>query len=248
MKRLRVAHIITKLDLGGAELSTLYTVRNLNRSLFDPHLIAGPGGILDDEVNKMPDVSLQFCSELSHEPKPRADLDGFQQLREILREMRPQIVHTHWSKAGILGRLAASAEKIPVIIHTYHGFGFHRFQPEGAYRLIVALEREASRRSNHLIFVSNENRKLAEAMDLIGPCSVSLIRNGVEIEPLLQAERTEKFRNEFEIWKRARTVGMISSLRPQKDPFTFVEAAALVVRKEPNVKFLLFGTGELADA
>jgi glycosyltransferase involved in cell wall biosynthesis len=248
MKRLRVAHIITKLDIGGAELSTLYTVRNLNRTLFDPYLIAGPGGILDDEVGKMPDVALQFCSELSHEPKPLADLDGFQQLREILHEVKPHIVHTHWSKAGILGRLAASAENVPVIIHTYHGFGFHRFQPEGAYRLIVALEREASRRSHHLIFVSNENRKLAEALDLPGPCSVSMIRNGVEIEPFLKAERTENLRNEFEIWKRAKTVGMISSLRPQKDPFTFVEAATLVVRKKPNVKFLLFGAGELSDA
>jgi glycosyltransferase involved in cell wall biosynthesis len=185
---------------------------------------------------------------LSHEPKPLADLDGYQQVREMLRDLKPHIVHTHWSKAGILGRLAAAAEKVPVIIHTYHGLGFHRFQPKGAFRLFVALEREASRRSHHLIFVSNENKKWAEELDLFQQCSVSVIRNGVEIEPILQAKRSEAFRNEFEIGKRARVVAMISSLRPQKDPFTFVEAAALVTNKKSNVKFLLFGSGELSDA
>src|SRR5262245_39103529 len=131
MKRLRVVHVIAKLDLGGAELGTLHTVSRLNRTLFEPYLVAGPGGILDDEVGQMSDVPLQFCSELSREPKPLADLDGFQQLREMLRDLKPHIVHTHWSKAGILGRLAAAAEKVPVIIHTYHGLGFHRYQPEG---------------------------------------------------------------------------------------------------------------------
>lgn len=248
MKRLRVVHIITKLDLGGAELTTLYTVSHLNRSIFDPHLIAGPGGVLDDEVTKLLDLPVQFCSELTHEPKPVADLDGFRQLREALRQLKPHIVHTHWSKAGILGRLAAWAEKVPVIIHTYHGFGFHRYQPPGAFRLLVALEREACRRSHHLVFVSDENRKWAQELDLLQNCPVSLIRPGVEIKPLLQAKPGDAFRNEFGIGARDKVVAMISSLRPQKDPLTFVEAASLVARKKSNVKFLLFGSGELSNA
>ena len=249
MTRLRVAHIVTKLDLGGAEQNTLFSVSYLNRNVIDPHLISGPGGQLDEVAEKIPDAGIHSCPELSREKiRPMADFDAYQHLRTILQNLKPDVVHTHTPKAGIVGRLAAAAEKVPVIMHTYHGFGFHEFQPPGAFRLSAALERETNRRSHHLIFVSWQNAKWAEEMDLIQGCSTSLIRTGVEIEPLLAAKRSEDFRKEFDIPRKHKVVGMIASLKPQKDPLTFIEAAALVVRKEPDVKFLLFGDGELATA
>jgi len=248
MARLRVVHVITKLELGGAQQNTLYTVSNLNRSLFDVHLISGPGGMLDDEVHRLKDVDLRFSSDLSREIRPVADFHAYNQLRDLLKELQPDIVHTHSSKAGILGRLAASALNVPVIIHTYHGFGFHRFQNPGVFRLYVALEREACRRTHHLIFVSRENWKRAEELDLIQKCSASLIRSGVEIEPLLQARRSDSFREEqLGVSPKEKAIGMIACLKLQKDPVTFVEAADLVTRKNSNVKFLLFGDGDLAD-
>ncbi|MCI0602899.1 glycosyltransferase family 4 protein [bacterium] len=248
MPRLRIVHIITKLELGGAQQNTLYTVANLNHSVFEPHLISGPGGILDDEARELKDVSVRFCGELSRPIRPVADYQAYQQLRQHLKEIRPDIVHTHSSKAGVLGRLAASAEKVPVIIHTYHGFGFHRYQNAGVFKLYVALEREASRRGHHLIFVSKENRKWAEELDLLQNCSDSLIRSGVEIDPLLQAERSDAFREQLGIPKKGQAVAMIACLKPQKDPLTFVEAADIVSRKMHNAKFLLIGDGEMADA
>ena len=248
MSRLRVAYILTRLDPGSAELSTLYAARNLNDSLFEAHVIAGPGGALDDEVNKQADISLQYCGELSREVRPLADLDTFDRLRTMLRELKPDIVHTQRGKAGVVGRLAAGAAGVPWLVHTYHGFGFHKYQPEGAYRLTVALDRETNRRSHYLVFVSAENLKTARQMDLLQNCSSSLIRTGVEVEPLLQAKAGDAFRNDFEIPRKGKVVGMIASLRPQKDPLTFVEAAALVARKSRASRFLLFGDGELASA
>lgn len=248
MSRLRIVHIITRLDFGSAELSTLYAVQNLNRSLFETHLITGPGGALDEAAEKLPDVSLQYCGELSREVRPLADLDAFDSLRTMLKELKPDIVHTHRSKAGIVGRLAAGAAGVPFLIHTYHGFGFHKFQPEGAYRLTLALDREANRRSNHLVFVSDENWKEARQLDLLQQCSSSLIRAGVEVEPLLQAKPDEAFRKNLGMPDKGKIVGMIASLKPQKDPLTFVEAAALVARKSRSARFVLFGDGELADA
>jgi glycosyltransferase involved in cell wall biosynthesis len=248
MGRLRVVHIITKLELGGAQQNTLYTVLNLNRSLFEPHLISGPGGYLDDEALRLNDVSVQFCGELSRPIRPVADYQAYQQLREKLHQLKPDIVHTHSSKAGVLGRLAAAAEKVPVIIHTYHGFGFHRYQNAGVFKLFVSLEREASRRSHHLIFVSRANLKWAEELELIQKCSISVIRSGVEVDRLLQAKPSESLREQLEIPKKGRAVGMIACLKPQKDPLTFVEAADIVSRKMNSVKFLLIGDGDLADA
>lgn len=248
MSRLRIAHIITKLELGGAQQNTLYTVQNLNRSLFDVALIAGPGGLLDDEAASIPDVDFRFCGDLSRPIRPVADYQAFQRLREMLKDLKPDVVHTHSSKAGILGRLAASAENIPILIHTYHGFGFHRHQNPGIFKLFVALEREASRRSHHLIFVSNENFNWATELDLIQNCSTSMIRSGVDIDPLIHARRDESYREELGLAKRDKAVAMIGCLKPQKDPLTFVEAADIVTQKDSDVKFFIAGDGELLDA
>lgn len=248
MRRLRVVHVITKLELGGAQQNTLYTVSHLNRSLFDVHLISGPGGMLDEEALALPDVSMKFCGDLSREIRPIADFQAYQGLRDILAEIKPDIVHTHSSKAGVLGRLAAAAVGVPVIVHTYHGFGFHAHQNPGVFRLFVALERESCRRCHHLVFVSHENWKWAEQLDLIQQCSASLIRSGVEVEPFLNARRKNSIREEFEVAGNRKAVGMIACLKPQKDPVTFVEIADLVSRKNRKAKFLLFGDGELADA
>ena len=248
MSRLRIAHIITKLELGGAQQNTLYTVQNLNRSLFDISLIAGPGGLLDDEAASISDIDFRFCGDLSRPIRPVADYQAFQRLREMLKDLKPDVVHTHSSKAGILGRLAASAENIPILIHTYHGFGFHRHQNPGIFKLFVSLEREASRRSHHLIFVSNENFRWATELDLIQKCSTSMIRSGVDIDPLINARRDDAYREELGLSKREKAVAMIGCLKPQKDPLTFVEAADIVTQKDPSVKFLIAGDGELFDA
>ncbi len=248
MPRIRIAHVITKLELGGAQGNTLYTVSHLNRSLFDVHLISGPGGLLDDEAVQMKDVTVHFCGDLSRAIRPIADFHAYNLLRKLLLEIKPDIVHTHSSKAGVLGRLAAAAQDVPVIIHTYHGFGFHRYQNPGVFKLYVALEREACRRSNHLIFVSNDNLRWAEELDLIQNCGVSLIRSGVEIEPLLEAKRSDAFREQLGLSRNGKAVGMIACLKSQKDPLTFVDVADLVSRKNSNVRFFLFGDGELADA
>ena len=245
---MKVAHVITMLELGGAQQNTLYTVTNLNRTLFEPYLITGPGGMLDDEARELKDVTVRFCPELSRPIRPIADYQAYTQLRQILRDIRPDIVHTHSSKAGILGRLAASAEKVPLLIHTHHGFGFHRYQNPGIFKLFVSLEREASRRSNHLIFVSRENWKWAEELDLLQKASVSMIRSGVEVQRLLQAKRSEPFREQLGIPRKSPAIAMIACLKPQKDPLTFVEAADIASRKLNNAKFLLVGDGELADA
>jgi glycosyltransferase involved in cell wall biosynthesis len=236
------------LELGGAQANTLYTVSHLNRSLFDVHLISGPGGLLDDEAQQLKDVGVHFCGDLSRPIRPIADFHAYNLLRKLLLELKPDIVHTHSSKAGVLGRLAASAQHVPVIIHTYHGFGFHRYQNAGVFKLYVSLEREACRRSQHLIFVSSENRKWAEELDLIQKCGVSLIRSGVEIEPLLQAKRSNAVREQLGVERNGKAVGMIACLKSQKDPLTFVDVADRVTRKFSNARFLLFGDGELADA
>ncbi len=246
-KRLRVVHLITMLELGGAQQNTLYTVSHLNPDLFEGHLITGKGGMLDEDALKMNGVSVHFCEPLVREIHPLKDWKAFRTLKALLSELAPDIVHTHSSKAGVLGRLAASAVNVPVIIHTYHGFGFHRHQNRLAFQLYVYSEQIACRRTNHLIFVGNDNWKWAHELHLDEGCSASLIRSGVEIEPLLHPDPMEKMLAELGIPGAARLVGMIACLKPQKDPVTFVEAADLVTQQMGDVYFILIGDGELRD-
>jgi glycosyltransferase involved in cell wall biosynthesis len=248
MPRLKVVHVVAALGLDSVADTTLYTVTHLNPSLFETALISGPGGMLDEDVMLQKDFSVRFCGDLSRSVRPIADFQAYQRLREIIKELKPDIIHTHSTKAGVLGRLAASAENVSLIVHSYHGFGFHLYQNAGVFRLSVALEKEACRRSRHLIFDSRENASWAEQLGLIQKCSTSLIRRGVEIDTLLKAQRTESFREKHGIPRKAKVIGMIAALKPQRDPLTFVEAADLVSQKNSDVKFLLVGDGELADA
>ena len=113
----KVVHIITKLELGGAQRNTLFTVANLDRERWDPVLVCGRGGILDEEATAGAWETI-FVDSLVREIRPIKDLAALLALVRILRRLRPDIVHTHSSKAGILGRLAAWWTSTPVIIHT----------------------------------------------------------------------------------------------------------------------------------
>jgi glycosyltransferase involved in cell wall biosynthesis len=245
MDRLRVAHIITRLELGGAQQNTLYTVSHLDRNLFEPFLITGKGGILDEEAQKLDGVSVHFCPSLVREIGPATDWAAYRELKSLLSRLRPDVVHTHSSKAGVLGRFAAQAAGVPVVIHTYHGFGFHRFQNPIVLRFYVEVEKKACRRAHHLVFVSQANLDWAKELGLTSGCGTSLIRSGVKTQPLLDARRTDHIRQALGVSSEKKAVGMIACLKPQKDPLTFVEAADLVTQKRSDAFFFLIGDGEL---
>lgn len=244
MGPLRVIHLITQLELGGAQQNTLYTVKHLDPSLFEPHLICGEGGILDEEARALP-IPVHFCRSLIREIHPWRDWNTYQEIGNLLRRLKPDIIHTHSSKAGILGRLAGFAAKVPTIVHTYHGFGFHQHQPKPVFHSYRAAEKFACGKTDHLIFVSRDNWDTARQLGLLQNCSASLIRSGVEIEELLNKKDPGILRAELGVPPSSKLIGMIGCLKPQKDPVTFVKAADIVTRKNPSAHFVLAGDGVL---
>src|ERR1700687_255312 len=144
--RPRVAHIITQLELGGAQRNTLYTVGHLDSEHFEPLLICGRDGILDEEA-KAGTWPTHFVRGLDRPVNPIKDTLALIAIYRLLRELKPHIVHTHSSKAGILGRIAADLAGVPVIIHTYHGFGFTPVQSRPVRRAFVMLEKFCARLS-----------------------------------------------------------------------------------------------------
>ncbi|MGH9866847.1 MAG: glycosyltransferase family 4 protein [Candidatus Polarisedimenticolia bacterium] len=241
---IRVCHIITQLELGGAQKIALYTAQHLDRSRFSAQIIAGPGGMLDEEARDL-GIPFHIVPSLIRQVSPAHDLLALAQLTRLLRRMRPDVVHTHSSKAGILGRWAATLAGVPHIVHSVHGFGFNPAQGRIARRLFVSLERVTCRMATSvLVMVSQANLKTGHDLDLFDPRRASLIRCGVPLTEFHPAAAPRPHGSPL-------TVGMVACLKPQKAPLDFVAVAARVTKARPPlppVKFVLVGDGELRPA
>jgi glycosyltransferase involved in cell wall biosynthesis len=240
-----VLHIITKLELGGAQQVALYIVGNLDRERFAPYLVAGPGGLLNEEAERLPDVPFAITPHLVREIRPWSEFRAYRELRRKIREIRPRIVHTHSSKAGVLGRLAAAAEGVPIVLHTIHGFGIPAAPGTLLQRCLLAAERMAAKRTTHFVAVSRENIETGKRFGLFDDSKVTLIYAGVAIKAFREAPYRPELADELGIPRDAPVVGTISCFKAQKAPLSFIELAAKVCAEIPAARFLLVGDGEL---
>ena len=257
---IKVCHIITKLELGGAQQNTLCTVSRLNRQQFFPILITGAEGMLIQEAEEYAHVRKYYLPDLVREIDLRRDADAFREIRRILTQERlqttqmPLIVQTHSSKAGILGRWAAKAAGAAAIIHTIHGFGFHRDQRSYARWAFIALEWLTARITTHFTAVSSVNIETGLRLRLFPPSKVSLIRSGIDLDVFQQFARLP--RSEFATWREKKfralglspekpLIGMAACFKPQKAPLEFVQVMKRVAEAVPNAQAVMIGDGEL---
>jgi len=236
---LRVCHIITHLEMGGAQGNTLHTVTNLDRREFAPILIAGVGGAWEERAHSIPGVVWAPLPSMEKEFTPRRDAVAFRDLVRILKQHKPHIVHTHCSKAGVLGRWAARMAGVPIIIHTAHGFGFTPTQGKAAYNLFLNVERLTSACTTAYIVVSRSNWDDGKRLNVFGNRPVHLIRSGIDLS------RFRFVAAEAKRFEAAPRIGCIGRLNPQKAPLDFVRVAAIVRERIPNAKFVMVGDGPL---
>ncbi|MDP3544341.1 MAG: glycosyltransferase family 4 protein [Elusimicrobiota bacterium] len=239
----KVAHLVTRLELGGAQQNTLHTVRHLNRAFFEPLLICGRGGMLDDEASADPAFRTIFVDSLLRDVSPFNDLLALLELTKVFLAERPDVLHTHSSKAGILGRLAAALAGVPVVVHTYHGFGFHDRQPQFVKNLYVLLERLCARFTDALVFVSKANIAYAAAHGLVRPEEAVLIPSGVALAGLPAPGDAAKLKMSAGVGMHKPLVVSIGNLKPQKNVGDLLQAAALVLPAMPDARFVFIGDG-----
>jgi len=250
MSRICVAHVITQLELGGAQQNTLYTVGHLDRSRFAPVLLAGPGGALDPQARALDDVPFFALLDLQRAIAPAADLRALRQLRQCLRELpRPLIVHTHSSKAGVLGRLAARSVAANAVVHSVHGFAFHHRQRALTRSAYVAIERSLSTLADAYICVSRADRERGKQLGLFGTAQVELIRSGIVFAEFAYSDAARaRVRRQLAIPAAAPVVGTVANFKPQKAPLDFVAVARAVAVQRPDAHFVYVGDGELRAA
>ena len=251
MKPLPIVHIITKLELGGAQQNTLFTVAHLNRERFQPYLITNDEGILVSEAMALRGVTTFLLPELIREINPLKDIRALLKIRRIVKSLKKRdaamIVHTHSSKAGILGRWGARLAGADVVIHTIHGFGFQDHQPFPIRTFIMLLERLTAMITDKLIAVSKANIQKGVEKGIFPAQKAILIRSGIELKEfqLVKIDKGDK-RKELGVEPTLPLVTMIGCLKPQKAPLDYVEIAHLVLH-EKDAYFILVGDGILRD-
>lgn len=251
-----VVHIITKLELGGAQENTLATCRGLDRNHFRVVLIHGPGGLLDPEAQTL-DAQVIPLPALHRALSARHDPLVLLELTQILRRLRAEhrafgppehfIVHTHSSKAGILGRLAARAAAVPHVIHHIHGFGFYEGQAALPRQIFLRAEQLMAPLTHAFIGVSRANLAEAQARGIIHPYhQVALIRSGMDLAEIKAAAALrEPTRAGLGLSPEHQVILTIANFKEQKDPLTLIRAFADLAAKNGNVRLLYAGDGEL---
>lgn len=242
----KVCFIITKLELGGAQKLALYIAEHINRSEFEVFLITGKGGILDKEAaEKFRVFSLSnFVREIS----PVKDLKALLQIYRILKKEKPDIVHTHSSKAGILGRFAAWLAGVKNIFHTIHGYGFNETQKAPVKFLFVWIEKFCCLFSDKLICVAKEDIKKGIRYGISKEDKFMVIRAGIDVNYFKNFKPSGNLKSAFAADPKSKIVLTIGPFKPQKNLADFIRAAAIVSRKIPNVRFLIAGDGQQRGA
>ncbi len=243
-----VCHVITKLELGGAQEVAMQVVSGLDRRRFRPVLLAGPGGMLTHDAHAMEGVEVVTVPSLVREIRPFHDLRALWELVGAFRRLRPKIVHTHSSKAGILGRVAAWLVGVPCILHTIHGYGVTPAQPFWKQQALIALERMVGRVTTHWIAVSQIDRRQGLDWGLFTASKVSVVRPGIDptaFAARIESSERDRLRATLQVGPDQLLVGTVSCLKPQKSPEDFVRVAALVCRRVPAARFVLVGDGAL---
>jgi glycosyltransferase involved in cell wall biosynthesis len=242
-----ICHIITKLELGGAQEVALYTVSHLDRARFRPVLIAGAGGMLTEEARRLPGVQTIIVRSLGRHIHALSDLLAFLHLVVLLRRLKPAIVHTHSSKAGILGRWAARCARVPLIVHTVHGFGITPAQASWVQRLFIRLERVTGWITTHWITVADVDARQGRQWGLFEQ-NVSTIRPGIDPAPFrrpLDPDARRTLRQELGLGSGKYVIGVVACLKPQKAPEDVIGVAAIVCARVPDARFVVIGDGEL---
>ena len=244
-KKRSVLHIIPHLDVGGAQDNTIYTLERLDRSKYKVSLAANIIGVYEQRVMNIDGLDIIHLPYLKRKINIVNDTISLFQLYRFIKKNSYDIVHTHSTKSGVLGRIAAKLAKTPVIIHTVHGFAFHDFMSAVLHKIYTLLEKCMNLITDHLITVSTLNGKKMISLNLARSEDITNVYSGIDLEKFEQDSDGAFIRDELGIDQDMRLVGFIGRFSHQKDPLCLLKAVKRTVKECLNVHFLLVGGGEL---
>ena len=249
-RKLKICHVITRMIVGGAQENTLFSVLGHRERGHEVTLVTGPSPGREGELLRFAGAQgfelLEF-PELVREIAPWKDWCACRRLKRFFRERGFDVVHTHSSKAGIVGRVAAWEAHVPVVVHTVHGQAFHPYQSGWKNALYRGAERFAARRCHRIFAVAQAMIDQCVAAGIAPREQYRVIYSGMEMEHFLQAVPEPELRAELGIPEGAPVVATLARLFPQKGYEYVLPAAFQVLRAFPEVHFLLIGDGPMHE-
>ena len=254
---MRIVHIITRLILGGAQENTLITCKQLAERGHEVTLITGPAlgpeGQLFEQAQGQK-YKVIVVDKLRRAINPVYDAISYYQIRKHLKRIRPDIVHTHSAKAGVLGRFAASSLKSapperPYVIHTIHGLAFHPYQNQWLNKFYIRIERSAAEKTDAFISVADAMTEQALAAGIGKPEDFTTAYSAIEEEDFLQPPDLQQiagFRRRYGISQQAIVLVTIARLFELKGHAFIIKSAKEVVKHFENCLWLFVGDGNLA--
>lgn len=247
----KVLRIINRFNIGGPTYNATFLTRYISKD-FETLLIGGlpEEGEADSlYILDQYDVKPVILSEMKRKPSFQSDRKAYLKIKEVIEEFKPDIVHTHASKAGALGRKAAHACKVPVIVHTFHGHVFHSYFGKAKTFIFKSIERNLANKSTGIIAISEQQKAELSSIHKICPADkIKVIPLGFDLDKFrvnLESNRSET-REKYNLSEDEVAVAIIGRLAPIKNHQLFLDVARNILAKgNKNVRFFIVGDGEL---
>ena len=246
----RVLRILNRLAVGGPVLNATYLTKYLSPE-FETLLVVGEKEDHEKSAQFITDklgITYTTVSGMGRSINPATDYGAYKKIKDIIREFKPDILHTHAAKPGAIGRLAASAMKVPVIVHTFHGHVFHSYFNSLKSNFFINTERYLGRVSDAIIAISDQQKKeLVHDFKIAPEEKFRLIRLGLDLQKFgenVEAKRA-KFRQEFGVADDEIAIAIIGRLVPVKNHYLFLKGLQHVLHHTTKkVKAFIIGDGE----
>lgn len=243
---MKVCHFITRMIVGGAQENTFLSARGLVEAGHECLLLSGPsegreGSLLQRMKN--PGFAVMESPLFVREISPWTDLRAIYWLADFLKKERFDVIHTHSSKAGIVGRIAGRMAGVPLVVHTIHGLAFGPYDSFLKNQLYIRAERFAANRCDRIYSVAQAMIDQCLAAKIGRPEQFKVVYSGMELERFLDAQPDAALRSELGIPENCRVIGAVARLFPRKGYEDFFPVAAQVAQACPDVRFLIMGDG-----
>ncbi|OFX17584.1 MAG: hypothetical protein A2033_04600 [Bacteroidetes bacterium GWA2_31_9] len=247
---LKVLRIINRFNLGGPTYNAAYLTKYLAPD-FKTLLIGG----MKDETEDSSEFILHnlgikpiIIPEMLREISPKNDYIAYQKLKTIIKRFKPDIVHTHASKAGTLGRLAAYNSKVPVILHTFHGHVFHSYFNSYKEKAFRSIEQSLAKRSTKIIAISDKQKyELSDVFNITTPDKIEVIPLGFDLSrfQINMDSKRKQFRTEYQLSDNEIAIGIVGRLVPIKNHSLFLNAIKNLTKQTNRpIRAFIVGDGE----
>ncbi len=246
----KVLHIITRLDKGGSAENTFLTAKGLDKKKYDVTLMSGPVDDASQERRTQVEESgIRYIPlpGLVRNIHPVSDLIALFRIRRFLAKEKFNVVHTHTSKAGFLGRFAAKRAGTPHIVHTPHGHIFYGYFGRLKTKMFIGLEKFASRMTDKIVALTESEKSDYIAHKIVDEKKCVVIPSGIELDRYrgLTLEDKNKLKKKIGIPENALVVGTVGRLVPVKGPEFMIKASAHIIPLSPQTYFVFAGDGPL---